>query len=280
MKKFLLSGSIAALLLPSLIFAATYNDVTLTSAVLSVGGITVNVSGATLNQISVGAGSFDVILGPGSTITASAPNLNKLSFSTTESFLVANRCDDGGSSFTLTASASAATTTITVTPSSSLCAAAAPSSSGGSGGNGAPVSGGGGGGGAAIVPGTTTTSTSTIIAQLQAQIKSLVAQLQALLAARSIPASANAYLHANQNAAFKRDLKLGSSGADVMALQVYLNGHGFLIVAVGAGSPGSETTKFGVLTKKALMKFQKSVGISPASGNFGPTTRAYVAANP
>jgi peptidoglycan hydrolase-like protein with peptidoglycan-binding domain len=36
------------------------------------------------------------------------------------------------------------------------------------------------------------------------------------------------------------------------------------------------TTYFGQLTKSALIEFQKNVGISPASGYFGPITRKYV----
>jgi hypothetical protein len=39
------------------------------------------------------------------------------------------------------------------------------------------------------------------------------------------------------------------------------------------------TSYFGVLTRVALAEFQGSVGISPALGNFGSTTRAYLAAN-
>jgi peptidoglycan hydrolase-like protein with peptidoglycan-binding domain len=36
------------------------------------------------------------------------------------------------------------------------------------------------------------------------------------------------------------------------------------------------TTYFGSLTKAALIEFQKEAGIKPASGFFGPVTRAYV----
>ena len=64
------------------------------------------------------------------------------------------------------------------------------------------------------------------------------------------------------------------SGADVKALQVYLNTHGYVIASSGAGSPGNETTKFGGATKAALIKFQKANGITPAAGYFGPKTRA------
>jgi len=61
----------------------------------------------------------------------------------------------------------------------------------------------------------------------------------------------------------------------VMDLQKYLNQHGFIISASGPGSIGYETNLFASLTKKALMKFQKSHQI-PATGFFGPITRAYI----
>jgi peptidoglycan hydrolase-like protein with peptidoglycan-binding domain len=76
---------------------------------------------------------------------------------------------------------------------------------------------------------------------------------------------------------FTRDLTLGSSGSDVTALQKFLNSHGFMVAASGPGSAGMETTLFGGMTKAALAKFQAAHGIMPASGYFGPKTRAAVA---
>ena len=58
------------------------------------------------------------------------------------------------------------------------------------------------------------------------------------------------------------------------ALQIFLNGHGFAIAASGVGSRGHETTSFGGLTRKALMKFQLANGITPVTGYLGPKTRA------
>jgi peptidoglycan hydrolase-like protein with peptidoglycan-binding domain len=78
---------------------------------------------------------------------------------------------------------------------------------------------------------------------------------------------------------FARDLKLGSTGADVKRLQEFLNANGFVIAESGPGSPGNETTTFGRATKAALIKYQESVGITPASGNFGPKTRASMGGN-
>ena len=75
---------------------------------------------------------------------------------------------------------------------------------------------------------------------------------------------------------FTRNLQTGSVGTDVKALQKFLNSHNFIITKTGPGSPGNETTKFGLLTKTALIKFQKSNNISPAIGYFGPITRGFV----
>ncbi|MES3030873.1 MAG: LamG-like jellyroll fold domain-containing protein [Patescibacteria group bacterium] len=75
---------------------------------------------------------------------------------------------------------------------------------------------------------------------------------------------------------FQRNLTLDSTGPDVKALQIYLNTHGFPVATSGVGSPGNETTYFGYATRAALIKFQLSKGIVPASGFFGPITRANV----
>lgn len=77
---------------------------------------------------------------------------------------------------------------------------------------------------------------------------------------------------------FSRDLELGMEGADVKALQAFLNEQGFRVAATGAGSPGNESTYFGVRTKAALAAFQSAHAITPALGYFGPLTRARFAA--
>ena len=81
---------------------------------------------------------------------------------------------------------------------------------------------------------------------------------------------------------FTQNLTLGIREAEVQALQHYLNTHGFPVVSIPsyAGSLGFETQYFGASTQTALAKFQKSVGIKPAIGYFGPVTRAYVNAHP
>lgn len=64
-----------------------------------------------------------------------------------------------------------------------------------------------------------------------------------------------------------RDLTFGSYGADVIALESFLRGRGFMTVT-GSGY-------FSAATRDAVARFQASVGIYPASGYFGPLTRAY-----
>ncbi len=75
---------------------------------------------------------------------------------------------------------------------------------------------------------------------------------------------------------FTRDLTIGSTGADVRTLQIYLNANGFILSATGPGSAGNETAYFGALTKNAVIRLQAANGIFPIAGYFGPLTRNYV----
>lgn len=77
-------------------------------------------------------------------------------------------------------------------------------------------------------------------------------------------------------AVFDRNLEYGMVATDVQTLQKFLNTAGFVVAQSGGGSPGNETTKFGMATRQALTNFQKSHNITPAVGYFGPKTRAYV----
>jgi peptidoglycan hydrolase-like protein with peptidoglycan-binding domain len=79
----------------------------------------------------------------------------------------------------------------------------------------------------------------------------------------------------NTRAMPAEDLKLGSKGSAVIALQKYLiaaasGNEAVRLIAAGANG------NFGPVTKAALIEFQKKVGISPASGYYGPKTRAYI----
>ncbi len=75
---------------------------------------------------------------------------------------------------------------------------------------------------------------------------------------------------------FKKDLKFPSTDKDVIELQKFLNNNGFIVSTSGLASKGFESIYFGSLTKKALIKFQIAKGITPASGNLGPITRAVI----
>jgi len=68
---------------------------------------------------------------------------------------------------------------------------------------------------------------------------------------------------------FTRDLTIGSTGADVVALQDVLISNGYLVMPAGV-SKGY----FGSLTASAVAKWQASAGIAPAAGYFGPISRA------
>ena len=114
------------------------------------------------------------------------------------------------------------------------------------------------------------------IEDLQQQIQQLlatVAALQAQLGGVTGTCSAN----------FTRDLSVGVSGADVLALQKFLNQSADTRLAVsGAGSPGMETMYYGPITANAVSKFQvkyRSEVLAPSglvngTGYFGPASRA------
>lgn len=72
------------------------------------------------------------------------------------------------------------------------------------------------------------------------------------------------------NAAFNTNLTVGSTGADVSALQSWLISKGFSIPSIssGAATPGY----FGSQTKSAVVLYQASVGL-PSTGFVGPLTR-------
>lgn len=155
------------------------------------------------------------------------------------------------------------------------------SSNGGSS-SGGIVTGGGSGSGTVLYPSSsTTTATSSVVSvtrtvavpgnatstvAIESLLQSLLAKLHALvrdLDATVIPS-------------FIRNLTIGSRGADVKNLQIFLNDNGDALAASGPGSPGDETQYFGPLTKDALARFQAANDIHPAYGFFGPITRGYI----
>lgn len=118
----------------------------------------------------------------------------------------------------------------------------------------------------------------------ESQIQSILSLLSSFGADQSVISNVNSSLRGQATTGgtttagsytFSANLTVGSTGADVMALQKLLNSDSATQVAAsGAGSPGNETSTFGPATKAAVIKFQTKNGISPASGYFGPLTRA------
>lgn len=72
---------------------------------------------------------------------------------------------------------------------------------------------------------------------------------------------------------YARNLKVGSSGADVNALQLFLIAQNKGSAAKALKAHGT-SNYFGSLTKAALVEYQKAQGISTATGYFGAETRA------
>ncbi len=95
------------------------------------------------------------------------------------------------------------------------------------------------------------------VAELQAQINALMAQLSALQGGTT-----------SVGTTFTADLTVGSTGAQVSALQQVLVSNGYLVMPSGVAMG-----YFGSLTKSAVMKWQAAVGL-PSTGFFGPMSRA------
>ncbi len=71
--------------------------------------------------------------------------------------------------------------------------------------------------------------------------------------------------------AFNRNLTLGSMGADVGSLQLFLEAKGFLVLPAEV-----ERGYYGKITRAAVVAWQRASGISPASGYLGPISRAHL----
>ena len=294
MKRFLTGTTIAAaLLLPVFAFAA-HDDATLaTDTVLSINGITLNVSGSTaeIESMTVNATNFSVTLQSGSTFQVTAPGLEQINASTATgqtSFICNN-------SQSLIKYAPSDSLTVTITPSATLC-----SSTSSGGGSSSTVSSGGGSSSTPVVTttsvATTTTATVTETTTTQttpavpasglssSQIQSILDVLMSFNVDATTMASVKTALEGTTTGsitsaavrAFKANLTVGSLGSEVKALQEFLNAHGYTVATSGAGSAGNETTRFGAATKAALIKYQKAKGITPAAGYFGEKTRTSV----
>lgn len=261
-------AAVAAITLPFVSFAA-FDDVTLeTTAILDVGGYELTVSGssAVIESIEVGATTFTVDLQNGSSITVASADRVDFAYdvaaqTTTETCGVTE-------STLLLSVASAGATTVVVTPSGVCVEEVAEEEDAG-----------GGGGSSRRRPIATTTDAvaptpaNPQIEALLAQIKTIVEQIIAL--GGNVSPDILALLGTADDTAYDHDLDVGMEDDDVLALQNFL-------IAQNKG-PKAQALKewgatgyFGLLTQAALAEFQASVGISPATGYFGPKTRAYI----
>jgi YVTN family beta-propeller protein len=96
------------------------------------------------------------------------------------------------------------------------------------------------------------------------------------LASKPLTSFVNAIINYGITPGFKFNNNLSTNtqkGSDVQMLQKFLNAYGIPVARVGAGSPGHESTHFGVKTKNAVKLFQIAKGIKPANGLLGPQTR-------
>lgn len=123
------------------------------------------------------------------------------------------------------------------------------------------------------------TSAATV-EELTAQIASLLATISSLQT--QLASMTGGTATSGVSYTFTSNLKMGSTGTDVLNLQKVLNMSADTQVAVsGAGSPGNETSYFGPATKAAVIKFQNKyasdiltpVGLSVGTGYVGASTR-------
>src|SRR3989344_5779474 len=227
------AGILVALLAPSLVFAA-FDDVTLTTdTVLSVNGITLNVSGssATIESITVNAGNFSVTLQSGSTFQVTTPGLERITADT----LVGVSSDICNATQSLLKYAPSANVTVTITPSVVLCSST--SSGGGSS---------TGGGGVSTTPITPATPASTTAPAVPA-----TPATPAVPATPAIPAKSASGLSATQIQSILDVLASFDADAATIAL-------------VKASLEGTATT--GSVTSTAVSVFKSNLTVGSLGG--------------
>lgn len=259
MKKYWSILIISLLILPTISLAAI-TDVSLVGNTITVGGINLTVSGtAHLDSITVGSSNFTVDMSRNASLVVTSSDKRTFTVSPdqyTERFV----CDTNQSQLTVSNKIWDTTVTITITPTTSTC-----STGGGSGSSGGGSSGGGGGGGGGgtpvpvytVIPGVTKSVPATTVAKPSAVAVSV-------------------------SPVFSGTFKKGMSSADIKRLQILLNSDPDTRIAnTGAGSPGNESNSFGLLTEKAVQRFQEKYGLAKKGdegyGLVGPKTRAKIA---
>lgn len=116
------------------------------------------------------------------------------------------------------------------------------------------------------------------MSELQAQIQSLLQQINSL---KELQAMQSGQSTGSCLLTFPRNLTLGSTGADVLALQKFLNRDEETKVALYSyGSPGQETSYYGTRTYEAVQKFQNKYRGAQVTvnGNVDSGTRAQLGA--
>ncbi|MES3005868.1 MAG: peptidoglycan-binding domain-containing protein [Patescibacteria group bacterium] len=107
-------------------------------------------------------------------------------------------------------------------------------------------------------------------------IKKIVSVVVALALALTIvaPVATSAQVMTTSAYTFSSNLTIGSRGADVVALQTFLESKGLLTIPAGVAKG-----YFGALTRSAVSAYQSMKGITPTAGYFGAITRAAVQAD-
>jgi hypothetical protein len=105
-------------------------------------------------------------------------------------------------------------------------------------------------------------------------MKKLITAVVAFALALTVVAPVAASAQTTASYTYNTNLTIGSRGADVVALQSFLEAKGVLTIPAGTAKG-----YFGALTRSALAAYQSMKGITPAAGYFGPITRAAVSAD-
>jgi len=148
-------------------------------------------------------------------------------------------------------------------------------------------SGGGGGGGGRVIRNntpTTPTNLSALLAMFSSADRAIIMAILGSSAGVVTPPAgpiipntpSTPNTNYNDQTKFNLDLGLGSNHTDVYRLQKYLNTHGYVISDTGAGKPGNESYYYGEKTIAAVKRLQIANNITPATGYFGPITRAFI----